>query len=290
MKKTAIILGATGLTGSHLLDFLLNSDDYEKVKVFTRRATGKTHPKLEEITCDVLKLKEQTDKFIADEVFVCIGTTRAKTPDKNLYHAIDYGIPVTSAKLAERNNIQTFSVVSAVGADVNSSIFYSRTKGEMERDILKCDIPNILIYRPSIIYGNRKDNRLGEKIGTVLIKGLQFLLFGKLKKYRAISGKDKMKSIEEIKASCKEIDKVLFEAEKEFKEIEEINQRLKEFSEKMAIIENFYFNGDWQKDREELEKENEDNFYCMSEDGIWNLSVAYQQERLKIVKQLVAEL
>ncbi len=123
MKKTAIILGATGLTGSHLLDLLLHSGDYEKVKIFTRRATGKSNPKLEEIICDILKLEEQVDKFTADEVFVCIGTTKAKTPDKKLYHAIDYGIPVTSAKLAERNKIPTFSVISAIGANTKSSVF-----------------------------------------------------------------------------------------------------------------------------------------------------------------------
>ncbi len=195
MKKTAIILGATGLTGSHLLDLLLDSNDYKKVKIFTRRATGKSHPKLEEIVCDVLKLEEQADKFTADEVFVCIGTTKAKTPDKKLYHAIDYGIPVTSAKLTELNKISTFSVISAIGADVKSAVFYSRTKGEMEQAVLKYDIPNILIYRPSIIYGNRKDNRLAEKIGTILIKGLQFLMIGKLKRYRAISGKDLAKAL-----------------------------------------------------------------------------------------------
>ncbi len=83
MKKTAIILGATGLTGSYLLKMLLKSEDYEKVKVFTRRATGKTHEKLEEIVCNVLKPDEQADKFKADEVFCCIGTSKAKTPDKN---------------------------------------------------------------------------------------------------------------------------------------------------------------------------------------------------------------
>ncbi len=190
MKKTAIILGATGLTGSYLLDFLLKSKDYQQVKVFTRKSTGKTHPKLVEIVCDVLNLELQAEQFKADEVFCCIGTTKAQTPDKPLYHAIDYGIPVSSANLAEQNNIKSFSVISAIGADTESAIFYSRTKGEMERDILKHDIPNILIYRPSLIYGNRKDRRLGEKIGTILIKGLAFLLFGKLKKYRAISGKD----------------------------------------------------------------------------------------------------
>ncbi len=195
MKKIAIILGATGLTGSHLLNFLLNSNDYEKVKIFTRRTTGKTHSKLEEIICDVLKLEEQTEKFTADEVFVCTGTTRAKTPDKKLYHAIDYGIPTISAKLAEQNNIKSFSVISAIGADANSIFFYNRTKGEMEQDILKCNIPNILVYRPSIIYGNRKNKRLAEKIGALLFKGLQFLMIGKLKKYRAISGKDLAKAL-----------------------------------------------------------------------------------------------
>ncbi len=195
MKKTAILLGATGLTGSHLLELLLNSYDYEKVKIFTRRATRKSHPKLEEIVCDVLKLEEQADRFTADEVFVCIGTTKAKTPDKQLYYTIDYGIPVCSAKLAEQNNIPTFSIISAIGASTKSSVFYSRTKGEMERAILQCNIPNILIYRPSIIYGNRKDKRFAEKIGAFLFKGLQFLMIGKLKKYRAINGEELAKAL-----------------------------------------------------------------------------------------------
>ncbi len=188
MKKTAILLGATGLTGSHLLDKLLANDDYQQVKIFTRRTTGKTHPKLIKILCDLLNLEEQADKFVADEVFCCIGTTKAKTPDKTLYHAIDYGIPVACAKLAERNKIATLSVISAIGADEKSSVFYSRTKGEMEQAILQCNIANILIYRPSLIYGERADNRLGEKVGTAVVKGLQNAMKGKLAKYRAISG------------------------------------------------------------------------------------------------------
>ncbi|MDP8078908.1 NAD-dependent epimerase/dehydratase family protein [Phocoenobacter skyensis] len=195
MKKTAILLGATGLTGSYLLDLLLASDDYEKVKIFTRRATGKTHPKLEEIVCNMLELEQQTDNFTADEVFCCIGTTKAKTPDKTLYRAIDYGIPVTSAKLAEKNNIPTFSVISAIGANANSRVFYSRTKGEMERDILQYNIPNILVYRPSLIYGNRKEKRIGEAIGIWLVNILQYTMIGKLKKYRAISNEDLAKAL-----------------------------------------------------------------------------------------------
>lgn len=195
MNKTAILIGATGLTGRHLLDLLLASDDYEKVKIFTRRTTGKTHPKLQEIVCDMLQLEQQSENFTADEVFVCIGTTKAKTPDKAAYRAIDYGIPVTSAKLAEQNNIPTFSVISAIGADTDSRFFYSCTKGEMERDILQCNLPNILIYHPSLIYGNRNDKRIGEAIGIWFVKILQYAMIGKFKKYRAISGEDLAKAL-----------------------------------------------------------------------------------------------
>ncbi len=99
-----------------------------------------------------------------------------------------------------------------------------------------------------------------------------------------------MRKIEELKANFKEIDEVLFKAEEDFKEIQKISERLKEFSKKMKIIEDFYFEGNWQKEREELEKHNADNFYCTSEDGIWNLSVAYREEKIKLIKQLAQEL
>ncbi len=99
-----------------------------------------------------------------------------------------------------------------------------------------------------------------------------------------------MKTLEKIKNNCKAIDKILLQAEKDFTEIQQISERLKNFSEEMAKLENFYFNDDWQKNRELLEQHNQDDFYCTSEDGIWNLSVAYREERIKIIKQLVQEL
>ncbi len=195
MKKTAIMLGATGLTGSYLLEMLLQSNDYKKVKVFTRRTTGKTHAKLEEIVCDVLNLEEQAEQFIADEVFVCIGTTKARTPNRELYYAIDYGIPVSAAKLCEQNNIPTLSLISAIGANANSSVFYSRTKGEMEQSILKYNISNILIYRPSLIYGKRKEMRLIETMGLFLSKALQVFFVGRMKNYKSIHAKDLAKAL-----------------------------------------------------------------------------------------------
>ncbi|PIE47944.1 MAG: nucleoside-diphosphate sugar epimerase [Flavobacteriales bacterium] len=189
-SKTAIILGATGLTGRYLLDLLVAGDDYEKVKVFTRRPTGKKHPKIEEIICDLLHLEQNANSFTADEVFCCIGTTKAKTPDKTLYHAIDFGIPVSAAQLAAQQKIPTFSVISAIGAHADSTLFHSRTKGKMEQRVLACDIPNILIYRPSLIYGQRPEHRWFETIGTYMVKALQIFMVGKLKKYQAISGQD----------------------------------------------------------------------------------------------------
>lgn len=99
-----------------------------------------------------------------------------------------------------------------------------------------------------------------------------------------------MKKLEQIKSNCQAIDNILLQAEKDFKEIQQISERLKTFSEQMAQLENFYFNDDWQKNRELLEQHNQDNFYCTSEDGIWNLSVAYREERIKLIKQLTQEL
>ncbi len=195
MKKTAIILGATGLTGGYLLDMLLDSDEYDKVKVFTRTSTGKQHPKMEETICDLLNLQQHAADFTADEVFCCIGTTKAKTPDKRLYHKIDFGIPVAAAELAEANKIASFSVISAIGANKNSRVFYSRTKGEMEEAILQKNIPNILIYRPSIIFGKRKDKRWFENMGLFFTKVLQVFFIGKLQNYKSIHAKDLAQAI-----------------------------------------------------------------------------------------------
>ncbi len=97
--------------------------------------------------------------------------------------------------MAERNKVATFSVISAIGANAESSIFYSRTKGEMEQSVLKCNIPNILIYRPSLIYGKRENKRLFEKMGVVFIKGLKFVMIGSLKKYHSIHGQDLAKAL-----------------------------------------------------------------------------------------------
>lgn len=181
--KTAIILGATGLTGSILLEKLLKDSSYEKIKLFSRNSSEKTSPKIEEHLIDMFELEKQAEEFKADVVFCCIGTTKAKTADKETYKKIDYGIPVTAAKLAKSNGIKTFIVISALGADENSSVFYNKTKGEMQRDVLNQHIENTYVLQPSLIVGDRNESRLGESIAGTLMKTFGFLI---PKKYKII--------------------------------------------------------------------------------------------------------
>ena len=184
MEKTAIILGATGLTGSILLEKLLNDNRYKTIKLFSRKEIDGLPRKVIQYTGNPLELESFKPEFTADEVFCCIGTTAKKTPDKTVYKAIDFGIPATAAKLSKENGIHTFVVVSAIGANANSTIFYNKTKGEMERDVLLEKIEQTHILQPSIIGGNRNESRIGEKIGLAVFKIVQPLFFGKLKKYR----------------------------------------------------------------------------------------------------------
>ena len=181
MSKTAIILGATGLTGGILLDKLLSDSAFSKIKLFSRSSVGKQHPKIEEHIINLFKLKDHEQKFLADVVFCCIGTTKARTPDKEKYKKIDYGIPVNAAKLCKKNGIDTFIVMSSMGADPESSTFYNKVKGEMEREVLKQGIKNTFILQPSLLGGKRSEKRMGERIAQFLMRAFGFLLPNKYK-------------------------------------------------------------------------------------------------------------
>lgn len=186
MKKTAIILGATGLTGSILLKKLMNDQRYETIKLFSRKKIEGLPKKVTQYIGDILTLQNFKEEFKADEVFCCIGTTAKKTPNKETYKKIDFGIPVTAAKLSKENNINTFLVISAIGANEKSAVFYNKTKGQMQQEVLKQNIPNTFILQPSIIDGNRNETRIGEKIGLIIFKLIQPLFIGPLKKYKVI--------------------------------------------------------------------------------------------------------
>jgi len=185
-QKTAIILGATGLCGGILLQILLNDNRYKKVKLFSRKTVGIKDEKLQEHLIDLLKLSDHEGDFLADEVFCCVGTTKAKTPDKDVYKKIDYGIPVSAAALCKRNKIRTFVVISALGASAESKVFYNRLKGQMENVVVSMGIPKIHILQPSLIGGYRKEKRPGERLAKRAFLILNTILVGPFRKYRSI--------------------------------------------------------------------------------------------------------
>lgn len=194
-KKTAIILGATGLTGSHLMDELLKDDRYEKIKVFTRSSLETTHPKLVEYKVDLLRLTEQKENFTADEVFCCIGSTKKKTPNEQMYEKVDVEIPSVAAKLSKENGIATFVVISALGADRESRFFYNKMKGKMEAQVLQQKIKHTYILRPSLISGKRKEKRTFEFLWKQLMKVANLFMMGSLKKFRSISAENIAKAM-----------------------------------------------------------------------------------------------
>lgn len=186
MKKTAIILGASGVTGSYLLKKIIKDDAFNKIKLFSRSKIEGLPTYVEQYIGDLLKLEEFKTDFTADVVFCCIGTTASKTPNKTQYKAIDYGIPVAAAKLCKANNIPAFMVISAMGANKNSSVFYNKTKGEMEADVIKQNLYHTSIFRPSLIDGPRNEKRFLENLGLIVLKVIQPLFIGGLKKYKII--------------------------------------------------------------------------------------------------------
>lgn len=189
-SKTAIVFGATGLVGNLLIEELVNSVDYLAIKIFVRQPTGISEPKVEEIVADFSNLARYSQKITGDDLFICIGTTINKAGSVANMEKIDRDLPVQIAKLAQINGLKNVAVVSSMGAAETSRNYYLRIKGEMETDILKLNFENTAIVRPSMLLGERKEKRLGEIVGKVVMKTFQPVLIGRLLKYRAIHARD----------------------------------------------------------------------------------------------------
>lgn len=189
--KTALIAGTTGLTGTALVTLLLSDTRYDKIIVLVRKSSPVTNPKITEMVVDFEKLAsyvEAIDKV--DDIFCCLGTTMKKAGSKAAFKKVDYEYPLRLAQLGEKIGINHFLMISAMGANVNSSVFYNKVKGETERDISLLKIPAITFFRPSLLLGDRKENRPGEKVGIAIAKFLSFSMVGPLKNYKAIEVSD----------------------------------------------------------------------------------------------------
>ena len=196
--KTALIFGSSGLVGSHLLDLITQDNNYSKIKLYVRSEPKKVNSKFEIIKVDFNKLEDYKDSINGDDCFFCIGTTRKNTPDKNEYIKVEYNLPVSVAKIAKLNSVNNFIYISSLGANPNATSLYLKNKGKAEEELVKLNFTNLSILRPSILVGNRKENRFGEKIGIFAMKTFSPLFFGNMKKYKPINVENVAKSMLQV--------------------------------------------------------------------------------------------
>lgn len=184
MKCT--IAGASGLVGKHLLDLLLEAKDVEAIFSIVRSTSGKRHAKLVENSVDWERLQPE-DLGTPDIVFCCLGTTLKKAGSQDHFRHVDHTLVVKLAAAAKKAGARKFAVVSALGANATSPIFYSRVKGEMERDVRLAGPIAISIFRPSLLLGKRTESRPAERLAIALFPFYRHFLIGPLRKQMPIA-------------------------------------------------------------------------------------------------------
>jgi len=187
-KRSALVIGSTGLTAQYLLELLFNSPKYQTVYGMQRRST-EISSHYTSVVCDYEQLPEYSMCFEVDDVFCCLGTTQKAAGNKEAFKRIDVDYVVTCGELAAKRKVKNFVVISATNADINSLWFYNRIKGEMEQQLQQYfqNSHSILhICRPSLLIGKREDKRLGEQLAQSVLGRLPFIWHGPLTKYRPI--------------------------------------------------------------------------------------------------------
>ena len=208
--KTALIFGSSGLVGKNLLNQIINNSNYSKVKIFVRSSLEISDPKVEIINTDFKDLQKIKNLIIGDDCFFCIGTTKKNSPDKNEYRRIELDLPKKIAQISKSNDIRSFIYVSSGFADPNNSGDYLKFKGLVEEEIKSLNFEKIGILRPSFLLGNRKEKRVGEKIGIFIFKLLSPLFFGPIKKMKPIHSDIVAKAM--IQIANEDIQQTIFES------------------------------------------------------------------------------
>ena len=217
--KTALVFGSSGLIGGHLLDQLIKNDNYNKIKLFVRSEIIINEPKIEIIKTSFNDLDNHKEDIRGDDCFFCIGTTKQNSPDKNEYQKVELEIPKKIAEIAKANLVNSFIFISSIYANPKSSGDYVKFKGLVEEELKKLNFSNLGILRPSFLMGDRKENRVGEKIGILTFRLLSPLLLGPLKKMKPINSEKVAKAM--IKIANENLRKTIFESN----EIVEITSR-----------------------------------------------------------------
>ncbi len=186
MTRTALVAGASGLVGGHLLRLLLEDRDYERVTSLGRRELPLTHKKLAQRVVDFDRLAEVADVPRVHDVFCCLGTTIRKAGSQEAFRKVDYGYPLELARVAVRHRASQFLLVTALGANPGSRIFYNRVKGEVEEAVRRLQFDGIHIFRPSLLVGKRAESRPAERLTVALVPLVAWAFVGPLRAYRPI--------------------------------------------------------------------------------------------------------
>ena len=208
--KTALLFGASGLVGNHLLNQLISNNNYSNIKLFVRSTIEIDDPKIEIIQTDFNNLANHKEDIKGDDCFFCIGTTKQNSPDKNEYQRVELEVPKQIGQITKSNLVNSFIFVSALYANPKSSGNYVRFKGMVEEELKRLNFPKLAIMRPSFLLGNRKEKRVGEKIGILVFKILSPLLLGPIKKMRPIHSATVAKAM--IKVANEDFQKNTFES------------------------------------------------------------------------------
>jgi uncharacterized protein YbjT (DUF2867 family) len=183
MARRALIAGATGLVGARVLEALLADPAYSAVRVLARRPLALRHPKLIVDVTDFDRLQDIRFPRV-DDVFCCLGTTIAAAGSRAAFRRVDFDYPLAIARAALAAKARQFLFVSAMGANARSPVFYSRVKGELEQAVAGLGYRSAVAFRPSLLSGDRQQNRPGERAALALLQPLRFLV---PRKYRPVA-------------------------------------------------------------------------------------------------------
>jgi uncharacterized protein YbjT (DUF2867 family) len=201
-KKTALVLGGSGLVGNELVHLLIEQKRYERIHLLVRRPIEIKSSICEPHVIDFDQLQNYAELFQVSDVYCCLGTTIKKAKSKEAFRKVDYEYPLEAAKLAAAANVDNFLIVTAMGANAKSAFFYNRVKGEVEDTLKNLHLNCLHIFRPSLLLGDRGEFRLGEKIAEKASIILNYIMVGPLRTYRSIEAK-KVASAMAMAASLK---------------------------------------------------------------------------------------
>ena len=209
--KTALVFGSSGLVGQQLVQQLIQNSAYQKIKLFVRKTPKIQNPKIEIVNTNFDNIEILYPEIKGDDCFFCIGTTKKNSPDKKEYQRVELDLPKKIANLAKHNKIQSFIFISSGYANSKSSGDYLRFKGLVEEELISLNFNNLGILRPSFLLGNRKEKRIGEKMGIIIFQLLSPLMIGPLKRMKPIHVKTVAGAM--IKIAQSELNQTIFESD-----------------------------------------------------------------------------